>query len=84
MASLYILAVSLWIIDVRNVITEVRLTLLSNFDDSLEDLYGVALTSVLRLVSVQDVLYAFMVSTPYYILFLSSLDIFCRLTSVTA
>ena len=83
MGALYILAISLWIIDVRNVITEVRLTLLSNSGDSLDDLYGVALTSVLRLVSVQDVLYAFMVSGPSYPCSSRS-NGFCRLTSATA
>lgn len=55
------MAFSLWIIDVRNVIAEVRLTLLSNSNDTLDNLYTAALLDILRLSSVEDVLYAYMV-----------------------
>lgn len=55
------MALSLWIIDVRNVITEVRLTLLSPSNDTLDNLYAGAVTDILRLASVEDVLYAYMV-----------------------
>lgn len=55
------LAVSLWIIDLHNVIVEIQRTLLSDSTDSLQDIYSSALNEVLRLASVEDVLYSYMV-----------------------
>ncbi|RDX48515.1 hypothetical protein OH76DRAFT_1483874 [Lentinus brumalis] len=54
------LALSLWMIDIHNVVIEIQLTLLSTTADSLDDAYGVAVSQVLRLASVEDVLYAYM------------------------
>ena len=58
---MYGLALSLWMIDIHNVIIEVQGTLLSTASDSLDDLYNIALGRVVQLSSVEDVLYAFMV-----------------------
>ncbi|GJF00164.1 hypothetical protein PsYK624_164430 [Phanerochaete sordida] len=57
---MFILDVALWIIDVRNLITEVRMTLLSTPTDTLSDNYDAALSNMLRLVSVEDIVYAYM------------------------
>ncbi|KAI0773066.1 hypothetical protein BD413DRAFT_656267 [Trametes elegans] len=54
------MALSLWMIDIHNVIIEVQGTLLSTAPDSLDDLYNIALGRVVQLSSVEDVLYAFM------------------------
>lgn len=58
---MYILALSLWIIDVRNIIAEINLTLLSTSTDSLDDIYSVAVSDVLRLTSYETFLYAYLV-----------------------
>lgn len=59
---MYILALALWIIDIRNTVTEPRLTLLSTSTDSLADRYSAAISNVLRLAAVEDLLYNYMVS----------------------
>lgn len=61
---MFILDVALWIIDVRNLITEVRMTLLSTPTNTLSDNYDAALSNMLRLVSVEDIVYAYMVRIP--------------------
>lgn len=58
---LYTLAVSLWMIDVHNIITEVNTTLLSSSTNTLDNKYTVAITNILRLDSIEDILHAFMV-----------------------
>ena len=62
--TMYIMALALWMIDIHNLITEVQMTLLSTSDDSLSDDYSAALSSILRLSSVEDVVYAYMVRFP--------------------
>ncbi len=57
------LALSLWLIDIHNVIAEVQMTLLSTSKDPLEDRYVAAVSEILRLASVEDILYAYMVSS---------------------
>ena len=61
---MYGLALALWMIDIHNVITEIQMTLLSTSTDSLDDIYFAAVSKVLRLLSVEDVLYAYMVYLP--------------------
>lgn len=58
---MYGLALALWMIDIHNVITEIQMTLLSTSTDSLDDIYFAAVSRILRLASVEDVLYAYMV-----------------------
>ena len=58
---MYILGVILWVIDVRNVVAEVKLTLLSNSTDTLDDIYSAAVENILRAASYQTYLYAYMV-----------------------
>ncbi|KAI0310773.1 hypothetical protein OF83DRAFT_1252351, partial [Amylostereum chailletii] len=57
---LFLLDAVLWIIDVRNIIIELKITLISDSDDTLEAKYGSAGETVLNLVSVQALLYAYM------------------------
>lgn len=64
-SSMYILAMTLWIIDVHNVLTEVRLTLLPKSDDPLGARYSSAQSSIVRLAAVEDVLYNYMVHPSY-------------------
>lgn len=59
--AMYILALSLWLIDVRNIIAEINLTLLSTSSGSLDDTYSVAVSDVLRLASYETFLYAYLV-----------------------
>jgi cell division protein FtsL len=59
--ALYILDMCLWIIDVRNVVTELDFTLISNSTDSLDTKHSRSGKSQLRLALVEDVLYAYMV-----------------------
>lgn len=59
---MYILALALWLIDVRNVIAEINLTLLSHSTDTLDNIYSAAVSDVLRQASYQAFLYAFLVS----------------------
>ncbi|KAI0764632.1 hypothetical protein C8Q74DRAFT_987175 [Fomes fomentarius] len=54
------LALSLWMIDIHNVIAEVQMTLLSTSKDPLEERYVAAMSDILRLASVEDILYAYM------------------------
>jgi hypothetical protein len=58
---LYILDMCLWIIDVRNVVTELDITLISNSTESLDTKNSRSGQSQLRLALVEDVLYAYMV-----------------------
>ena len=62
------LALSLWIIDLHVVIVEVQNTLLSAAIGPLEDLYPLALSKVQAMAAVEDVLYAYMVSPPIYMI----------------
>lgn len=62
------LALSLWIIDLHMVIVEVQNTLLSASIGPLEDLYPLALSKVQAMAAVEDVLYAYMVSPPIYMI----------------
>ncbi|KAI0754317.1 hypothetical protein C8Q80DRAFT_361207 [Daedaleopsis nitida] len=57
------LALALWIIDIHNVVAEVQMTLLKEpigQPESLSDVYSAAVTAVLRLASVEDILYSYM------------------------
>ncbi|KAI9060793.1 hypothetical protein FKP32DRAFT_1016645 [Trametes sanguinea] len=57
---MFCLALSLWMIDIHNVILEVQMTLLSNSAAPMSDIYASAIRQVLRLAAVEDVLYAYM------------------------
>ncbi|EPT05928.1 hypothetical protein FOMPIDRAFT_1026808 [Fomitopsis schrenkii] len=60
---MYGLALSLWMIDIHNVVTEIQTTLLSPVaasTGSLANAYSIAMSKILRLSSVEDVLYAYM------------------------
>ena len=59
--AMFGLALSLWIIDIHNVVVEVQMMLLSNFAYPLEDVYSATVQRVLHLASVENVLYAYMV-----------------------
>lgn len=61
---MYCLALSLWMIDIHNVITEMSMTLLSASSNSLADAYLAASSKILRLLSIEDLLYAYMVRLP--------------------
>ncbi|KAI0668144.1 hypothetical protein C8Q78DRAFT_277617 [Trametes maxima] len=54
------MALSLWMIDIHNVVSELEVTLLSTSADSLEDRYSAATSQVLFLASVEDIMYAYM------------------------
>lgn len=73
---MYGLALSLWMIDIHNVITEIQTTLLTPTasTDSLANAYSDAVSKILRLSSVEDVLYAYMVGcVGMLLLFISSM-----------
>ncbi len=56
------LALALWMIDIHMVISEVQMTFFSDSSESsLASLYSAARSHNVRLVAVEDVLYAFMV-----------------------
>ncbi|KAI0668145.1 hypothetical protein C8Q78DRAFT_980296 [Trametes maxima] len=57
---MFCMALSLWMIDIHNVVSELEVTLLSTSADSLEDRYSAATSQVLFLASVEDILYAYM------------------------
>jgi len=57
---MYLIDFSLWIMDVRNVISELNLTLISNSTDTLDVRYAAAGNSILRISLVEDVLYSYM------------------------
>ncbi|KAJ3002964.1 hypothetical protein NUW54_g5561 [Trametes sanguinea] len=57
---MFCLALSLWMIDIHNVVLEVQATLLSDSRAPISDVYDLAIRQVLRLASVEDVLYAYM------------------------
>ena len=64
---MYGLALSLWMIDIHNVVTEIQTTLLAPVAStgSLANAYSDAVSQILRLSSVEDVLYAYMVGRLY-------------------
>lgn len=55
---------SLWIIDVRNVVVEMRMTLIERSEDSLSDSYANSFAKQLPLYIVEDVIYSYMVCRP--------------------
>lgn len=63
---MYAIDVGLWVIDIKNVIVELNVTLLSQPSSgavmSLDQRYATAGDQILKLVLVQDVLYSYMVS----------------------
>ena len=61
-AVMFLLAVASWSIDIHNAITEVRIPLLSYPADAWVDRYSAARNDILRWVSIEDVLYSYMVS----------------------
>ncbi|EKM52543.1 uncharacterized protein PHACADRAFT_149279 [Phanerochaete carnosa HHB-10118-sp] len=54
------MAVVLWIIDLQNLVIEVKMTLLATSDATLSDDYSSATSSILRLASIEDLLYSYM------------------------
>lgn len=58
---------SLWAIDVRNLIVELRITLIANSDDSLKVRYGKSFAKQLPLYLVEDVLFSYMVRRLLYL-----------------
>lgn len=66
--TMYLMDLSLWMIDVRNIVTDLRLTFITSSSESLADRYAEAQDTILRLEIVEDVLYSYMVrhqQTPY-------------------
>ena len=61
------LALALWMIDIHNVVTEIQITLLDTSTAPLSDVYFSAVQKVLRLASVEDVVYSYLVSDLMYI-----------------
>jgi hypothetical protein len=60
--ALYIMRLTLWIIDIYNVVNVLNVTLLSSYSsDSLAERYARTSQTQLRLGLVEDVLYAYMV-----------------------
>lgn len=65
---MYGLALSLWMIDIHIVITDIKTTLLSPVAvSSLASAQSNAVSKILRLSSIEDVLYAYMVGCPHII-----------------
>ncbi|KAI0681973.1 hypothetical protein BC835DRAFT_1300986, partial [Cytidiella melzeri] len=58
---MYAMDLVLWIIDVRNIVVELDLTLIRGGSMSLDDRYASSSSEVLRLSIVEDVLYSYMV-----------------------
>ena len=58
------LALALWMIDIHNVVTEIQITLLDTSTAPLSDVYFSAVQKILRLASVEDVVYSYLVSNP--------------------
>ena len=58
---MYCLALTLWMMDIHNVITEMQVMVQFRSGAMLRDLYSTAISKRLRLLSVEDVLYAYMV-----------------------
>ncbi|KAH9895616.1 hypothetical protein C8Q73DRAFT_444097 [Cubamyces lactineus] len=54
------LALALWMIDIHNVVTEIQITLLDTSTAPLSDVYFSAVQKVLRLASVEDVVYSYL------------------------
>ncbi|KAI0323741.1 hypothetical protein GY45DRAFT_533301 [Cubamyces sp. BRFM 1775] len=54
------LALALWMIDIHNVITEIQITLLDTSTAPLSDVYFSAVQKILRLASVEDVVYSYL------------------------
>ena len=58
---MFLLHTALWIIDVRNLVTEIRITFIVPSDIPLEQRYNTAQGDVLKFVSAENLLYAYMV-----------------------
>ena len=58
---MFILAIAQWLIDIHLLVAEVEMARLSTSNDSLSNDYAAALSSTLRLMSVKDILYYYMV-----------------------
>lgn len=58
--TMYCFALSLWMIDIHNIITEMSIMLHLSSANTLSELYSVATSKILRLSSIEDVLYAYM------------------------
>ncbi|KAI0656060.1 hypothetical protein C8Q70DRAFT_922311 [Cubamyces menziesii] len=54
------LALALWMIDIHNVVTEIQITLLDTSTAPLSDVYFSAVQKILRLASVEDVVYSYL------------------------
>ena len=59
---MWIFAMTLWVIDVRNIVAVINLTLLPKTAETLDDAYQVALYELERLEAATAVLYGYMVS----------------------
>ncbi|KAH9932931.1 uncharacterized protein B0H18DRAFT_984702 [Fomitopsis serialis] len=57
---MYGLDLSLWMIDVHNVVAEIQGTLLSTSTAPLDGIYATVISKILRLSSIEDVIYAYM------------------------
>lgn len=64
-ALMYFMDITLWVIDVRNVVAELNTTLVDTYPDTLDERYNNSADSVLKLSLAVDVLYAFMVRHLY-------------------
>ena len=66
---MYAIALVLWIIDIHNVVVEIRMMLIraSTSTDSLEDVYSTTVSKVLSLTSLENVLYAYMVPFLFFL-----------------
>ena len=58
---MFVLSVVLWIIDIHNTVTQIKLTLLSSPADTWVDRSSAATNDILRWASIEDVLYSYMV-----------------------
>ena len=63
---MFVLRTALWVIDIRNVVVELQITLLSDSDDSLETKYDASTAAIVKLASVEPLLYAYMVRYPLF------------------
>lgn len=60
-------ALVLWMIDIHNLVTVIKMTLLSTSMAPLSDVYDGAVRKTLRLASVEDVVYSYMVSNRFHV-----------------
>lgn len=58
---MYLMDITLWVMDVRNVVAELNTTLIDTHPDTLDERYTKSTDSVLKLSLAVDALYAFMV-----------------------